>query len=251
MIIAYKGTRYCGWQIQPNGDTIQARVMEAIKGITGEEVTVYASGRTDAGVHAAGQVVSFFTHSSIPDERFPFALNTKLPADIRVLKAETVSWDFHPRYSAHQKTYCYRLYTDPMISPFYDQVAWQVSTPFEQNHRLDMEAMKKAAEAFKGQHDFKGFMSTGSTIKDTVREIYDMEVRSNAQTMDGTILTEISVTGNGFLYNMVRIMAGTLVEVGSHRLDASMLPSIIASGDRDRAGITAPAKGLMLMEVRY
>lgn len=245
LIVAYKGTAYAGWQIQPNAVTVQEKMSEAVFKVIKEHVVLYASGRTDAGVHAAGQVVNFFTSSQMPAERFAPALNSHLPKDIRVLRSEEVALDFHSQYSAHCKTYCYRIYTGEILNPFFEEYAWHIRGP------LDINAMQKAGNAFVGIHDFSSFMNAGSPVKSTVREIFSLTVSKSTTLFPGTNQIEIFITGNGFLYNMVRIIAGTLVDVGSHKTDPNNVPGIIMNGDRKQAGITAPAHGLMLINVVY
>ena len=239
MIIAYKGTRYAGWQRQPNAPTVEEALTGAIKAVTGETVTLYGAGRTDAGVHALGQSAHFHTESRVPPERFAAALNTRLPGDIRVLSSCEAPKGFHSRYSAKGKVYTYQLYLNPVLSPFYAEYSWHVNYP------VDVSRMKAASAAFLGEHDFCGFMAAGSSVRGTVRTI-----RAITFEQEGALL-RITYTGNGFLYNMVRIMTGTLAEIGMGRIKAEALPGIIASCDRKQAGMTAPPQGLFLREVLY
>lgn len=239
IIISYRGTNYCGWQVQPNGLTIQEVIIRAIKELTGESVNLIGSGRTDAGVHALGQSANFFTDSTIPAEVWHRALNTRLPADIRVISSREHSPDFHSRYHAKGKSYGYKVLTSPVASPFLADLAFHVS------RTLDWAAMKEAAASFLGEHDFTAFMASGSSIKTTIRRITEISFTNQDD------LWEMTFTGNGFLYNMVRIMVGTLYEVGYGRLKAQDIKKIIASKDRSKAGITAPAHGLYLKEVYY
>lgn len=239
MIIAYKGTHYAGWQRQPNVLTIEEVLTGAIEAIIGETVTLYGSGRTDAGVHALGQSANFHTESRVPPERFAAALNTKLPEDIRVLSSCEAPEGFHSRYSAKGKVYTYQMYLNPVSSPFYAEYSWHMNGP------VDVSRMKAASAAFLGEHDFRGFMASGSSVKGTVRTIQSIVFEQ-----EGPLL-RITYTGNGFLYNMVRIMTGTLAEIGTGRIKADALPGIIASCDRKQAGITAPPQGLFLREVLY
>lgn len=239
LIISYRGSNYCGWQVQPNGLTIQEVIVRAIKELTGETVNLVGSGRTDAGVHALGQSANFFTSSTIPPEVFYRALNTRLPGDIRVQSSKACSLDFHSRYNAIGKSYVYKILETPVDSPFIADLAFHVTRP------LDWVAMETAASSFLGAHDFSAFMASGSSIKTTVRIIDEVTFVKNDQ------LREITFTGNGFLYNMVRIMVGTLYEVGYGRKKAQDIEGIIASKDRNQAGITAPAHGLYLKEVFY
>ena len=237
--LSYLGTEYCGWQRQKNGVSVQQKVEEALEKLLGQKIDVQASGRTDAGVHAAGQVAHFDAETSIPSDKLPFALNTLLPDDVRVRDCEETSADFHARFSAKRKTYVYKIYLARHSDPLRLGRAVMVTPPF------DAEKARQAAEYFKGRHDFKAFCSTGSRVKDTVREIYDISVMQN-----GDEIT-LSVTGNGFLYNMVRIIAGTVVYAGKGKIAAEAVPDIINSGDRKKAGKTMPACGLYLYSVEY
>ena len=239
LIVSYKGTAYAGWQRQPNAVTVEEKLRTAIFDLTGERITLYGSGRTDAGVHAHGQSANFHTESSIPPERFAVALNTKLPSDIRIKSSREVPEAFHSRFDARGKRYLYHLYLDRIADPFFSEYSWHIDRP------LKLEAMQEAASYFKGTHDFKGFMASGSAVKDTVRTI--SEIRFD---LEGKRLT-LAYTGNGFLYNMVRIITGTLVEVGFGKIIPESIPQIILSGKRELAGITAPAQGLFLDEVFY
>lgn len=239
LCIAYKGTNYAGWQRQPNALGIETVITEAIRNLTGEQVVIYGSGRTDAGVHALGQCANFHTESSIPDERFAIALNTKLPRDIRVLKSELVEPDFHSRYSAKGKRYLYQIDLSPVESPFYSEFSWHV------NWKLDIVQMQKAAANFVGTHDFRAFMASGSHVKDTVRTVRSIDFVEKDSRL------QIYFEGNGFLYNMVRIMTGTLVDVGIGKIEPGYIRAIIDSLDRSQAGITAPAQGLFLEKVFY
>ena len=239
IIVAYKGTHYAGWQRQPNGVTVEEKLREAIFALTGKWVTVYGSGRTDAGVHARGQSANFHTDCAIPPERFALALNTKLPPDIRVKSSRAVPERFHSRFDARGKRYIYQMYLDKIGDPFLSDLVWQVDRP------LEISRMKQAAAYFVGTHDFAGFMAAGSAVKDTVRTIEAIDFSQN-----GSLLT-LAFTGTGFLYNMVRIITGTLAEVGWGKIDPEAIPGIIAAGQRERAGMTAPAQGLFLDEVFY
>ena len=239
LIISYRGTNYCGWQVQPNGVTIQEAIVNGIAELTGETVNLIGSGRTDAGVHALGQCANFLTRSTIPAESFYRALNTRLPLDIRIISSRECDQDFHSRYHAKGKSYIYKIYENPVGSPFYSDLAFHVSRV------LDWRAMKEAAAYFIGEHDFKAFMASGSSIKTTIRTIEEISFDKNGD------LREITFRGNGFLYNMVRIMVGTLYEVGYHRLYPQDVIKIIDSRNRSHAGVTAPSHGLYLKEVYY
>ena len=236
--IQYNGKNYCGWQKQNNSPGIQGTIEKAIFDITGEEVKITGSGRTDAGVHALGQVANFKTNSQIPASRIPNALNAKLPKDISIVDAEEVDEDFHSRYSAKKKRYRYQIYNSPYRSPIYADTSYPVK------YDLDIDKMKKEAKLFIGTHDFKGFMSSGSSVVDTIRTIYDIGVSKSED------LIIIEIEGNGFLYNMVRIIAGTLVDIGRGKIDTD-LSTIIESKSRSMAGHTAPAHGLFLKKVDY
>lgn len=237
--LQYDGTNYHGWQVQKNGITVQQTLMDAVKCVTGEDAVIIGCGRTDAGVHALNYVCNFHTCSNIPIDRFPYAINTHLPNDIRVFEADAVSEDFHAGNSAVKKRYIYRILNRDINDAFLSKYAWHFKTP------LDIDAMRHAAKAFLGEHDFIGFASSGFTVKTTVRTIYSLDI-----TKEKNLLT-IDICGNGFLYNMVRIIAGTLVFVGSGKTDYCDMADIIASKCRERAGITAPANGLFLKEVYY
>lgn len=236
--IQYNGANYCGWQKQPNSLGIQGTIEKAIYEITKEEVKITGSGRTDAGVHAFGQVANFKLMSSIPASKIPNALNAKLPKDISIIECEEVLEEFHSRYSAKGKRYRYLIYNSAYRSPIYKDISYQVK------YDLDFEKMCREAKALIGTHDFKGFMSSGSSVSDTVRTIYDIELTRE----DNLIIMEVE--GNGFLYNMVRIIAGTLVDIGRNRITES-LADIIDSKSRSRSGHTAPAHGLFLKKVDY
>ena len=236
--IQYNGSNYCGWQKQPNSLGIQGTIEKAIYEITKENVKITGSGRTDAGVHALGQVANFKIQSSIPTDRIPKAINAKLPKDIVIIDCEEVNEDFHSRYSANSKTYRYMIYNSQYRSPIYKDISYQVK------YDLDLDKIEREAKFLIGEYDFKGFMSSGSSVTDTVRTIYDIKIKEE----EGLIILEI--TGNGFLYNMVRIIVGTLVDIGRGRIDKS-LKEIIQSKDRGESGHTAPAHGLFLKKVDY
>ncbi len=237
--VEYKGTDCCGWQRQKNGLSVQEVLARAVKETTGEASVMHGSGRTDAGVHAIAQAVHFDTHTSIPLDKLPIAINAHLPANIRVLSAREVAPDFNARFDAKQKTYLYKLYSAPVSSPLREGLFAFV------HKRPDVDKMRKAAEYILGEHDFKVFQAAGGHVKTTVRTITALEIKEN-----GDEIT-FEVTGNGFLYNMVRIMVGTLYYVGIGKIDAEEIPDIILSGKRDRAGKTMPPEGLYLKEVKY
>ena len=229
-----------GWQKQPNKLNIQGNIEQAIKNVTGEEVELFASGRTDAGVHSFGQVANFKTESLIPIEKIPIALNTNLKKSIRIIKAEEVDERFHSRLSCKKKTYRYVINNSSCESAIYRNLETYIPT------KLDVSKMKEAAKYFEGEHDFKAFRASGTSSKSSVRTIYKLEILEKENNR-----IYIEVTGNGFLYNMVRIISGTLVEVGLGKIKPEEIEEIIDSKDRSRAGKTLPAHGLFLLNVEY
>lgn len=241
LIIEYDGTNYCGWQVQENGPSIQESIEKALFDITGERIRIIGSGRTDAGVHARGQVANFNTNCLIPQEKFAYAINSMLPRDIVIKDSTEVPLDFHARYSAVGKKYSYLIVNSRFPSALLRNYAYHINYC----ERLDIERVKQAARAFVGTHDFSGFMSSGSNASDTERTIYDISVLSK----DGLIC--IGYKGSGFLYNMVRIITGTLIDAGTGKLDCEDMKGIILSKNREKAGMTVPACGLYLEEVYY
>jgi len=239
LTISYDGTNYCGWQRQKNGKSVQEEIERVLNILTKERITIYGSGRTDAGVHALGQVANFISNTTIPIDKVPTAMNSILPEDIIIVRAEEVDLDFHARYNAKGKKYRYVVYNREIKNPFYRNYSYHVPYP------LDLELMREGAKYFLGEHDFRAFMASGSSVKNTVRNIYSIEIKREGD----FILFDFS--GNGFLYNMVRIMTGTLVDVGRGFLEACKLPEIILSKERVNTGHTAPPQGLYLMEVFY
>lgn len=237
LTIQYDGTNYHGWQIQPGCRTVQQTVADAVSSVTGEKNIITGCGRTDAGVHAESYICNFHTSSSIPEDRYAYALNTHLPNDIVCKKSELVRDDFCSNRSAVKKRYVYRILNSEFRDVFYSRYSWHYKYP------LDIDKMRFEAKAFLGEHDFVGFASSGFSVKTTVRTIYSLDIFK-----EKNMLT-IDVVGNGFLYNMVRIIAGTLVQAGAGMI--SDIDQIIKSRDRSRAGITAPACGLCLKEVFY
>ena len=231
LIVAYDGTDYCGWQIQPNGITVEEVLNRALSRLTGEEIRVIGASRTDAGVHARGNIAVLDTASTIPAERFAYAVNPLLPEDIVVVKSEEVPQDWHPRYQNSVKTYEYRILNREMPDPLKRKYTWHVSFP------LDIDKMREAAEHLKGQHDFRSFCSVHTAVKSTVRTIYTLDIVKSG---DEII---IRISGNGFLYNMVRIIAGTLAEVG--------VRDLLTAKEREQAGATAPPQGLTLIRIEY
>jgi tRNA pseudouridine38-40 synthase len=247
--LAYDGTAYVGWQRQAAGTSIQGLLEAAIARIEGDAVTVTGAGRTDAGVHALGQVASVMVpsaSSSIACDAYVRALNASLPEDVRVKAVEEAGEDFHARFSARAKTYRYRLTRGGVASPFESRYAWHVT------HPLDAASMRAALEACRGEHDFAAFQSTGTPVRDTVRTMLVASITEGPATLDsGGPLLVIELTGTGFLRHMVRAIAGTLVEIGRGRWPAAEMTAILASRDRSRAGPTAPPQGLFLVSVDY
>ncbi|MDD6213981.1 MAG: tRNA pseudouridine(38-40) synthase TruA [Firmicutes bacterium] len=239
LTLQYDGTNYHGWQTQENAVTVQEVVEKAIAAVIGARPKLVGCGRTDSGVHAMRYVCNFKSETHIPERKLPLALNAHLPADIVCMAAEDVSADFDARYSAKKKCYKYYIQNSQFPNVFRLNRIWHYP------HPLDIEKMRHAAEAFLGEHDFIGFAARGFTVKTTVRTIYSIDISKKDD------IIEISVCGNGFLYNMVRIIAGTLVFVGGGKLNPDDMSDIIASCDRKRAGMTAPAAGLYLSEVYY
>ena len=237
--VEYDGTGYAGWQRQLNGLAVQQVLEQALEIACGNKITVTGSSRTDAGVHAFAQQVHFDTVSSIPPEKYPFVLNTLLPPDIRVKSGREVAPDFHARFLACGKTYIYRFLNSRHGSALYRNLCWHVPVP------LDFISMKSSLSDLSGTHDFRAFQASGGTAKTTVRSL-DYALLSR----EDDFLT-LTVSGNAFLYNMVRIIAGTLVEIGLHRLSPDAFSRALASGDRLDLGMTAPPQGLVLKEVRY
>lgn len=228
-----------GWQKQPNKLNIQGNIEKAIYQITGEEVELLASGRTDAGVHALGQVANFKTNSQIPIEKIPIALNTNLKKSIRILQAEEVKENFHSRLSCKRKTYRYIINNSTNGTAIYRNLETNIP------ENLDILKMQEAIKYFIGEHDFKAFKASGTSSKSSVRTIYEATVYKKEDRIF------IELTGNGFLYNMVRIIAGTLVEVGKGKIKPEEIPNIIQSKDRTKAGKTLPPQGLYLVKVEY
>ena len=239
LTIEYDGKCYNGWQKQPNKLNIQGEIERAIYNITKEEVDLIGSGRTDAGVHALGQVANFKTNSQISIEKLPLAINSQLKNSIVIKEAEEVNERFHSRYNAKRKTYRYIINNSKCGTAIYRNLEY--SYPF----KLDAEKMKQASKYFEGEHDFKAFKSSGTSSKNSVRTIYKAIVKQEGEKII------IELTGNGFLYNMVRIISGTLLDVGLGKIQPEEIPEMIESKDRERAGKTLPAHGLYLVEVKY
>lgn len=248
LTVAYDGTGFHGFQVQPNLRTVQGVLEEGIEDLTGAGPRVTSSGRTDAGVHAVGQVISFQTSVSIPVEKWPKALNTRLPQDVRVLDAQEVSPDFHARYSAKGKMYRYLLATGGGANPVIAKYVWDVGK------RLDIDAMEQGAWLLAGEHDFTSFQSAGSTAKTSVRRVTKSQITVDAGSslfpgIDGLVAYDIAA--DGFLYNMVRNIMGVLVRVGLGKIGPDEVQEILAGKDRSLAGELAPPQGLWLMRVWY
>ncbi len=239
LTIKYLGSLFCGWQVQPNGFTVQEALCTAAEKIFSKKTNITGCSRTDSGVHALNFCCHFDAETSIEPEKMPDAFNNNLPEGVSVIKCEIVPDDFHARYNCKGKTYVYRIHNSRNPDPFLIGRAYQVK------YKLDVEAMQKAAELFIGEYDFSAFCASGASVEDKVRKITDCSVKKTED------IIEISVSGNGFLYNMVRIIAGTLLEVGSKRIKPNSIKNIIESKDRSFAGATAPAEGLYLKEVYY
>ena len=239
LTIEYDGKDFNGWQRQPDKLNIQGEIEKAIKEITGENIDLIASGRTDAGVHSLGQIANFKTSSKLPVEKIPIAINTKLKRSIRILRAEEVEEEFHSRYSCKKKTYRYIINNSKNGTAIYRNLQYNFS------EKLDEAKMNEAIKFFIGEYDFKAFKASGTSSKSSVRTIYSGSVIRKDD------LVIIQITGNGFLYNMVRIIAGTLVEVGVGKLKPIDIKKIIESKDRQNAGKTLPPQGLYLVNVSY
>ncbi len=239
LVIAYDGTNYHGWQTQSDNITIQETIEKAISIITKKNSSLIGSGRTDKGVHALGQVANFVTETKIETDKIKFALNANLPKDIRILSSEEVSMEFNSRFDAHNKTYMYQIYNDKINSPFYDRYTYFIPS------ELDFEKMNKASTYLVGTHDFKGFMAAGSEVKTTVRTIYTTKLVKEEK------IIRLYVNGSGFLYNMVRIIAGTLIDIGKGTKEISCVQKALEIKDRTILGHTAKPEGLFLQEVEY
>ncbi|MBQ9744847.1 MAG: tRNA pseudouridine(38-40) synthase TruA [Clostridia bacterium] len=245
--ISYVGTAYCGYQLQGEKPTVALMLNRAAKKVFGFECNVTGCSRTDSGVHALGYCLTVDpvdekNEITVPLDKIPLAMNTALPRDISVLCATWVPDDFHPRYSVIKKEYIYRIRAGEIRDPFLDGRVMELGRNID---TLSIENMKKAQEHFIGRHDFSAFMASGSSVKDTVRTVYDSEI-----TVKDNII-EYRISADGFLYNMVRIIVGTLLDVGKGKIKPEDLPDIISSKDRSRAGQTAKAEGLYLNRVFY
>jgi tRNA pseudouridine38-40 synthase len=240
LTLQYDGTDYVGWQRQAEGVSIQGLLEDALKPIEGAAVTVHGAGRTDAGVHALGQVASIKVTATLDTTTMARALNAVLPLDLRVARVEEVTDDFHARFSATGKVYQYRIVNGPFSSPFVRRYVWHVIP------KIDFAAVREASSILVGTHDFAAFQGTGTSVPSTERTVRRLEWTEHA---DGLAIMEIE--GDGFLRHMVRNITGTLVEIGLGRWPAAAMTDILESRDRARAGTTAPPQGLFLMEVKY
>ena len=240
LFVAYDGTDYCGWQVQPNGITVEEVLNRELFRLTGEDIHIIGASRTDSGVHALMNVAVFDTASSIPPERMAYALNQRMPEDIVITKSDEVGADWHPRYQDNvRKTYEYHIYNAPILNPLKRKYSAFVSFP------MDVEKMRRGAAYLVGEHDFVSFCNVRTNVSDTVRTVEDVTV-----TEDGADIV-IRITGNGFLYNMVRIIAGTLIRVGRGFYEPEKVREILEEKKRTAAGVTAPACGLVLVEIEY
>ncbi len=250
IVLEYDGTDFCGWQIQKTGKSIQGTIQETLEKITGEKIKLIGSGRTDAGVHAIGQVAHFKTQSKIPLLKIKKSLNSLLSPSIVIRKIEEVSFDFHAQISAKRKQYVYFILSDELSSPFLDRYCWQIKQP------LNWKKMREALKILKGKQDFKSFQSVGTPVKSTIREIYKIEIkkissRGSLPLAPTKNLYQITLEANGFLKQMVRNIVGALVELGKGKNSTSELKQILKAKDRRKAGLAAPAKGLFLVKVHY
>lgn len=239
LTVAYDGTNYHGWQLQPNVVTIESVLNEALSSLFKENIKVIGASRTDTGVHALGNIAVFDTNARMPADKVSYALNQRLPEDIRIQASKEVPLDFHPRHQNSKKTYEYRILNSEFPMPVYRLYAYFTYAS------MDIEQMQRAADYLKGEHDFKSFCSVNTVAETTVRTIYDISVEKSGD------MVSIRVTGSGFLYNMVRIIAGTLMEVGRGNITPEKMPDILNALDRTKAGPTAPACGLTLVKYEF
>ncbi len=240
IVVAYDGTDYCGWQIQPNGVTIEEVLNARLRKLTGEDIHIIGASRTDSGVHALGNVAVFDTDSPIPPDRMAYALNQKLPADIVIVRSDEVPQDWHPRYQDRiSKTYEYHIYNASVPDPLKRRYSSFVSFP------MDVDKMRQGAAYLIGRHDFASFCNVRTNVEDTVRTIDGIEIEKEDRDIT------IRITGNGFLYNMVRIIAGTLIRVGRGFYTPGKVGEILEAKERTEAGVTAPPEGLVLVKIDY
>ncbi len=245
LLIQYDGTDFHGWQVQPNQRTVQGELERVLSLLEDSEVNVAGSGRTDAGVHAEGQVANVKLNKTFKPQKLRAAINGNLRSDTRVLKVEEVDEDFHARFSAKGKTYLYRVINSPVISPFWARFAHHDTRP------LDVAKMNEKARFFLGEHDWTAFSNAQSDSENKVRTIHSFDVESSWDKRSEAQMIEFKISGNGFLRYMVRSIVGTMLEVGRGERDPDTIQAAIVSGDRELAGTTAPANGLTLREVQY
>lgn len=239
LTIEYDGTNYSGWQSQENEVTVQETIERAIKTSLGDKVRITGSGRTDARVHALGQVANFYTNSTVPTYKIKYILNNILPEDISILNSEEVDLEFHSRFSAKGKRYKYQIYNGKIGRPIYRNISYHVK------HEIDIDRMREASKYLIGTHDFASFMSRKAVVHTTVRTIYNIEINNKEE------FIEILIEGNNFLRNMVRIIVGTLVKIGTWKMDAEEMNKVLMERNRCAAGPTAPPQGLFLERVFY
>lgn len=237
--LAYDGTNYHGWQEQNKLPTVSQTLRKAIEAVVGDKVRMTGCGRTDAGVHAKTYVANFFTSSAIPVDRLPYAINTKLPSDISVYESAEVPASFHSVFSSIKKEYTYIIFRSRIKNPFYSNRAMFYPSP------MNIELMRIAAAEFLGEHDFRAFRTMGSNVKTTVRSVFSFDVDKEGE------LVKLRVSANGFLYNMARALAGTLIYVSEGKIKPEQIKAIFESGERNNAGPTLPACGLYMTEVKY
>lgn len=237
--VQYDGTDYAGFQIQPHAPTVQKQIQQALAAVLGEPTTIQAASRTDAGVHARGQIVAFETNNPIPTENLLVALNGRLPTAVNIAEGSEVTEQFNPRYDAVSKLYSYCILNRSDGSPFRERYAWHIDQP------LDVGAMRAAAQPLRGQYNFSAFCAAGGSSTNMIRELYRLDIDRQGDTI------EIYLEADGFLYKMIRNIVGTLVEVGLGRISLKVVQKILASRDRSQAGPTAPSCGLCLVNVSY
>lgn len=239
IVLEYDGTNYFGWQRQNNGTTIQETLENTISKITGESIGIIGCSRTDSGVHAKEYVANFKTMSAIPGDKFKYAINSKLPKDIAILHSEEADLDFHSRYNSKGKTYSYTILNREMPVALYRNYVYHYK------HSLDVEAMKEGAKYFIGLHDFEAFKTKGSSVKTSIRDVKELYIYKEQDHI------KLYITADGFLYNMVRIIVGTLIDIGLYKNKPEYIKEIIVSKDRNKAGKVVPANGLCLEKVYY
>ena len=241
LTVAYDGTNYSGWQIQPNNVTIEEVLNDHLSRLLGEEIRVIGASRTDAGVHALGNVAVFDTNARSPGEKISFAMNQRLPEDIKILDSREVAADFHPR-----KQKCRKIYEYKILNTIHPVPNYRLFTHFNY-WKMDLSLMRKGAEYLVGEHDFASFCSVKTQALTTVRTVRSIDIQKD----EASSIITIRITGDGFLYNMVRIITGTLLRVGSGMIKPEEIPAILDAKDRSRAGETARPHGLTLVKIEY